>query len=168
VSKTSFTTIDSAQCVSRDPTAHFTNPLSHFHFSECRMLTRGSPRFLASAACIRLQPRMAPTSRTASSRLDQISKHLNSKPFLELNTPFSTERSARLEDERGNIRRKQPQEQKIAQQIEKAAPEAPKKMSKQPNHPALLIPGPIEFDDDVLSSMSHHRCAQPPCAHCAC
>lgn len=30
------------------------------------------------------------------------------------------------------------------------------KMSKQAQHPALLIPGPIEFDDEVLASMSHY------------
>ena len=30
-------------------------------------------------------------------------------------------------------------------------------MSSQPEHPTLLIPGPIEFDDAVLSSMSHYR-----------
>ncbi|ROT39358.1 alanine-glyoxylate aminotransferase [Sodiomyces alkalinus F11] len=29
-------------------------------------------------------------------------------------------------------------------------------MSKQPEHPTLLIPGPIEFDDDVLQSMSRY------------
>ncbi|GAB7348127.1 hypothetical protein MBLNU459_g6144t1 [Dothideomycetes sp. NU459] len=29
-------------------------------------------------------------------------------------------------------------------------------MSSQPPHPALLIPGPIEFDDEVLQSMSHY------------
>ncbi|OCK81727.1 PLP-dependent transferase [Lepidopterella palustris CBS 459.81] len=29
-------------------------------------------------------------------------------------------------------------------------------MSKQPPHPALLIPGPIEFDDAVLDAMSHY------------
>ncbi|KAI9711415.1 MAG: hypothetical protein M1812_007160 [Candelaria pacifica] len=29
-------------------------------------------------------------------------------------------------------------------------------MSKQPEHPALLIPGPIEFDDEVLQAMSHY------------
>ncbi|KAK9772296.1 hypothetical protein SCAR479_10996 [Seiridium cardinale] len=29
------------------------------------------------------------------------------------------------------------------------------KMSSQPEHPTLLIPGPIEFDDAVLQSMSH-------------
>merc|ERR1712144_143956 len=37
-----------------------------------------------------------------------------------------------------------------SQTSEKAA------MSNQPNHPALLIPGPIEFDDAVLQSMSHY------------
>ncbi|KAL8642637.1 MAG: hypothetical protein Q9228_000686 [Teloschistes exilis] len=29
-------------------------------------------------------------------------------------------------------------------------------MSNQPEHPTLLIPGPIEFDDEVLQSMSHY------------
>lgn len=29
-------------------------------------------------------------------------------------------------------------------------------MSNQPEHPTLLIPGPIEFDNEVLQSMSHH------------
>ncbi|OCL12940.1 PLP-dependent transferase [Glonium stellatum] len=29
-------------------------------------------------------------------------------------------------------------------------------MSNQPPHPALLIPGPIEFDDAVLQAMSHY------------
>ncbi|KAL3425822.1 alanine--glyoxylate aminotransferase [Phlyctema vagabunda] len=29
-------------------------------------------------------------------------------------------------------------------------------MSSQPSHPTLLIPGPIEFDDAVLQSMSHY------------
>lgn len=30
------------------------------------------------------------------------------------------------------------------------------KMSQQPQHPTLLIPGPIEYDDEVLHSMSHY------------
>lgn len=30
-------------------------------------------------------------------------------------------------------------------------------MSSQPPHATLLIPGPIEFDDAVLQSMSHYR-----------
>jgi alanine-glyoxylate transaminase/serine-glyoxylate transaminase/serine-pyruvate transaminase len=108
-------------------------------------------------------PRMAPTSRaSARSRIDQISKHLVSKPFLELNTPFSTERSSRFEDGEGKIKRPKPQEKKIEQpQVPKqeAKPVPPKKMSRsnQKPHPALLIPGPIEFDDAVLDSMSHYR-----------
>jgi len=73
-----------------------------------------------------------------------------------LNTPFSTERSARLEDERGNIRRTQSQEQRNQQPRNKVETQPPQKMSKQPAHPALLIPGPIEFDDAVLDSMSHY------------
>lgn len=32
-------------------------------------------------------------------------------------------------------------------------------MSSQPEHATLLIPGPIEFDDAVLNSMSHYRLA---------
>ena len=85
---------------------------------------------------------------------------MDSKPFLELNTPFSTERSARPEDGHGNVRRAQKppaQEKKIEQQVKEAVSEPPKKMSNQPKHPALLIPGPIEFDDEVLNSMSHFR-----------
>lgn len=98
-------------------------------------------------------------SSRASSRLSQISKHLDSKPFLELNTPFSTERGAHLEDEHGNrIIRKKPQEpKKPTPEVKKTEPQAPKKMSQQAAHPALLIPGPIEFDDAVLNSMSHYR-----------
>src|SRR3569833_303136 len=33
----------------------------------------------------------------------------------------------------------------------------PATMSSHPEHPTLLIPGPIEFDDAVLQSMSHYR-----------
>lgn len=122
------------------------------------MWTRGSSFLLASSVNSRLLPRMAPTSRSASSRLNQISKHIDSKPFLELNTPFSTERSSRLEDDRGNtLKRPKPQEKNIEQPVKKSEPAPPKKMSNQPPHPALLIPGPIEFDDEVLNSMSHYR-----------
>lgn len=102
---------------------------------------------------------MSSASR-ASSRLNLISRHLDSaKSFLELNTPFSTERSAHLEDAHGNrIKREKVNEvKKSIQEAKKITPEIPKKMSSQPEHPALLIPGPIEFDDAVLTSMSHYR-----------
>jgi alanine-glyoxylate transaminase/serine-glyoxylate transaminase/serine-pyruvate transaminase len=103
---------------------------------------------------------MASRTTRASSRLTQISKHLDSKPFFELNTPFSTERTSRPEDDSGRpLRTQKPREKKLEQQEKK--PEVPKKMSNQAPHPALLIPGPIEFDDEVLNSMSHYRCDEP-------
>jgi alanine-glyoxylate transaminase/serine-glyoxylate transaminase/serine-pyruvate transaminase len=101
------------------------------------------------------------TSRTsaAKSRLDLLSKHLNHKSPLQLNTPFSTERSSHLEDPNGNrIIRKQPVsiESQLVN-VNQPKPAAPRNMSTQAAHPALLIPGPIEFDDAVLQSMSHYR-----------
>ncbi|EMD62723.1 hypothetical protein COCSADRAFT_38594 [Bipolaris sorokiniana ND90Pr] len=103
----------------------------------------------------------------ATSRLNQVSKHLDPKPFLELNTPFATERTTRLEDEHGNrIISKKPEAKAQVKPVEpvkpevketkEATPKPPKIMSSQPPHPALLIPGPIEFDDAVLNSMSHY------------
>ncbi|RYN22811.1 hypothetical protein AA0113_g8948 [Alternaria arborescens] len=108
----------------------------------------------------------SPRSR-AGSRLKQISKHIDSKPFLELNTPFSTERTARIEDEQGNrilpdkvepakLKEAKQEFKREVEEVKKLAPEPPKNMSSQAPHPALLIPGPIEFDDAVLSSMSHY------------
>lgn len=39
-----------------------------------------------------------------------------------------------------------------------ASPAVPSyRMSSQAAHPTLLIPGPIEFDDEVLLSMAHPR-----------
>ncbi|KAL6171184.1 hypothetical protein ACJQWK_04122 [Exserohilum turcicum] len=110
----------------------------------------------------------------APARLTQISQHLEAKPFLELNTPFSSERITRLEDDHGSrilpkkiaeVRADVKQVQKEVREIraiqeshesKNKAPEPPAKMSSQAPHPALLIPGPIEFDDAVLNSMSHY------------
>lgn len=131
------------------------------HFSERRMFAAAPRRLLAWNIRRPRQFGMGSTSRAAaSSRLQQISKHLDPKPFLELNTPFSTERSSRLEDERGQPLRPQKQEQQktAPQKQAETPPQPPKKMSSnQAPHPALLIPGPIEFDDAVLNSMSHYR-----------
>lgn len=99
------------------------------------------------------------TSRaSANSRLNQLSKHLDSKPFLELNTPFSTERTGHLEDAQGNrIPRIKPQVIEKAETQQPKKEETPKMASSQAPHPALMIPGPIEFDDEVLKSMSFYR-----------
>lgn len=80
----------------------------------------------------------------ANERLSSIARHLDPRlPQLPINTPYSTERASAAEFS-------------ASKQI-KEENTATKKMSSQPEHPALLIPGPIEFDDDVLKSMSHYR-----------
>ncbi|OIW27509.1 PLP-dependent transferase [Coniochaeta ligniaria NRRL 30616] len=71
-----------------------------------------------------------------SSRLSLISRHLvDQQP---LNTPYTTERLPNTID---------------TSLLPKTTS---RKMSSQPEHPTLLIPGPIEFDDAVLHSMSHY------------
>jgi hypothetical protein len=106
---------------------------------------------------------------------------------VELNTPFSFERSAStttsnaaeiIADESRDILRKQienlrlrekesaekaeqlrakEEEDRLQEQQKQREKEKPINMSLQEPHPALLIPGPIEFEDAVLQSMSHYR-----------
>ena len=92
-----------------------------------------------------------PSNSSARNRLSLVSRHLDNRPQLALNTPYSTERSTTHEDFEHAERRGRSnlEEQQKTQ----------KKMSNQAPHPALLIPGPIEFDDGVLQAMSHYRCA---------
>ena len=89
-------------------------------------------------------------------RLSLISRHLGHRPALEINTPFSSERQASLEDDLPYTPLTRPPP-KPAESFSRS------KMSSQPEHPTLLIPGPIEFDDEVLQSMSHYRSAQLLC-----
>jgi len=124
--------------------------------------TLAAPRRLLGALNSRLYPACTPTFVTVApsrpvSRLNLFSRHLDPNPFLELNTPFTTERSAPLTDELGIIikAKKLPGPKKAPE------PNVPRKMSSQPAHPTLLIPGPIEFDDAVLQSMSHYRYVPP-------
>ncbi|KAL9045788.1 MAG: hypothetical protein Q9214_001232 [Letrouitia sp. 1 TL-2023] len=69
-------------------------------------------------------------------------------PPPEINTPFSTERLSGKEDDLpyAPFAKSQPTIARSANEHQ---------MSGQPEHPTLLIPGPIEFDDEVLQSMSH-------------
>ncbi|KAI6792239.1 PLP-dependent transferase [Hortaea werneckii] len=108
-------------------------------------------------------------------RLSLISRHFNSHAHVPLNTPFSIERqSSPSDDIEWEPLNKKPQEIKQLTQkrtfgTQTEAPPAeekkeeskeeaqkPANMSSQAPHPALLIPGPIEFDDAVLQSMSHY------------
>jgi len=90
-----------------------------------------------------------------------LQRHLDSSPF-ELNTPFSIERASEPEIDVNHIRPpfQQQQIRKISVAARKqmqAQKENPVKMSSQPPHPALMIPGPVELDDAVLQAMSHYR-----------
>lgn len=108
---------------------------------------------LPSLLCRRPLP--SSTLAPPRARLSLISRHLEQRPLLEINTPFSMERLSKEQDDIDYqpIERDPPKS---------TSPEAKNKMSKQPEHPALLIPGPIEFDDAVLQSMSHFRSAKVP------
>ena len=70
-------------------------------------------------------------------RLSLISRHL--APDYPINTPYAVERIPDTIDT------------SLLPKIQT------RKMSTQPPHATLLIPGPIEFDDAVLQSMSHYR-----------
>ncbi|KAB8611436.1 hypothetical protein FH972_025941 [Carpinus fangiana] len=84
------------------------------------------------------------STATAQLRLNSISRHLQSRPTLELNTPYSTERFTSHE------RESDPQAPTSARDRQSEA-----MSSSQAPHPTVLIPGPIEYDDAVLESMSH-------------
>ncbi len=105
---------------------------------------------LRSLLCRRPLPSLALAPPRA--RLSLISRHLENRPLLEINTPFSTERQSTGQDDVDYT--------PIQRYPPKSAPqeETKPKMSNQAEHPALLIPGPIEFDDAVLNSMGHFRC----------
>ncbi|KAK0634950.1 pyridoxal phosphate-dependent transferase [Bombardia bombarda] len=84
--------------------------------------------------------RAAPVNPPA--RLSLISRHL--APDYPINTPYTVER---LPDTIDTSLLPKTQTRKLSNSAN---------MSSQPEHPTLLIPGPIEFDDAVLNSMSHY------------
>jgi len=91
-------------------------------------------------------PRRTPPladSGNPPARLSLISRHL--APDYPINTPYTVER---LPDHIDTSFLPKTQTRKLSYSAN---------MSSQPAHPTLLIPGPIEFDDAVLQSMSHFR-----------
>lgn len=97
----------------------------------------------------RIYPAFFMVDKAPQERLSVISKHLESRPQIPITTPYSvggnSSRHPQIRISSSNL-----------QSLEKS------KMSNQPEHPALLIPGPIEFDDAVLQSMSHFRYVLEP------
>lgn len=86
--------------------------------------------------------------RADTRRLDLISRHLVNEGRI--NTASSVGRTSGLS------------ENTLLQQGHARRTSMSSKMSSQPAHPTLLIPGPIEFDDAVLQSMSHYRSVYSP------
>lgn len=106
--------------------------------------SRGSPA-LVSASTL---------ASRANPRLSLISRHLDGRlPLPALNTPFSTERSANLDQDYKPFTHSFSTTTTTTTTQQKSDTTA--KMSSQAPHSTLLIPGPIEFDDAVLQSMSH-------------
>ncbi|KAK5138259.1 hypothetical protein LTR08_003320 [Meristemomyces frigidus] len=121
---------------------------------------------LARRLLVRTPPHVAKLAPPRE-RLSLISRHLHSTSHVPLNTPFSTERASSPSDdiEWTPIQKNLQQHKRTfgtqtepppppPEQAEENIPTAA--MSNQAPHPALLIPGPIEFDDEVLQSMSHY------------
>lgn len=81
------------------------------------------------------------TTSAPASRLSLISRHLTQQ--YPVNTPYSVER---LPGTAFDSKLLSPSQKRQLST-----------MSTQPEHPALLIPGPIEFDDAVLQAMGHFR-----------
>lgn len=100
------------------------------------IVPQGFPSSTVKLACVRLSvrralegmPRKVAVDYPSSARISLVSRHLH---------PENSSLSSTLTSQN---------------QIRKSST-----MSCQPEHPTLLIPGPIEFDDAVLQSMSHYR-----------
>ncbi|KAK4101432.1 PLP-dependent transferase [Parathielavia hyrcaniae] len=86
-------------------------------------------------------PRQNPPADNHPARLSLISRHL--APVYPINTPYAVERLPDTIDT------------SLLPKTQSRSLSTSPKMSSQPAHPTLLIPGPIEFDDAVLQSMSH-------------
>ncbi|KAK7920392.1 alanine-glyoxylate aminotransferase [Apiospora marii] len=77
------------------------------------------------------------SSSSPSTRLSLISQHLSGGPPSAISNPARSRSISPI-------------------QTRRLSSASQRSMSSQPEHPTLLIPGPIEFDDDVLQSMSHY------------
>lgn len=87
---------------------------------------------------------MIPRGSSASRRLSLTANHLLSKAPSSSSSSSSSTAQARVQGPRHLS-------------TTTTAAQDPATMSSQPEHSTLLIPGPIEFDDAVLQSMSHYR-----------
>jgi hypothetical protein len=110
-----------------------------------------------------LHPPAFKLAQRSRPRLSLFAKHLALRPQFELNTPFSVERLTTVEPIPKIAQSYSTSTKTQTTQTTPPPPPPPQQvqpafnMSTQETHPTLLIPGPIEFEDDVLKSMSHFR-----------
>lgn len=130
--------------LSAQPLSTMASPRNTRHFSYA-VPDSGARRATSSPT------QSTPFPSTPQSRLSLISRHLQDPNTLQLNTPYSTERQASREEDFDAP----------ATQVEKESNKPAANMSAQEPHPTVLIPGPIEYDDEVLKSMSHYRYVPP-------
>lgn len=91
------------------------------------------------------------SSTSAKSRLSLISRHLQPASSIPLNTPYSAA-------ERATQAPAGPKQSIDGSSFSTQTPARTQTpMSSQAPHATVLIPGPIEYDDAVLQSMSHYR-----------
>lgn len=114
-----------------------------------------STRPTTAERALTLASRSSAGRGSANARLSLISRHFDQRlPLPELHTPFSSERQSLEADdvEYKPIDRPLP----AIAEPDLTTQQRSINMSSQASHNTLLIPGPIEFDDAVLQSMSHY------------
>ncbi|KAI6968059.1 hypothetical protein KC329_g14264, partial [Hortaea werneckii] len=172
-----FSLTSSIRVRSSRKTSYGIGPAVHHRNTRSRQSQSSLPNLAAPhLARLLLRPTpLLPFKLAPKERLSLISRHFNSHAHVPLNTPFSIERQSSPSDdiEREPLNKKPQEIKQLTQKrtfgTQTEAPPAeeqtdeskeetqkPANMSSQAPHPALLIPGPIEFDDAVLQSMSHY------------
>lgn len=133
------------RALSSPPSSHRIGLCSSSSLLKSELIAGSSPLHHSSS------PMSNYSSASATARLSTIARHLKSSSDLPLNTPYSSAQRA-IQAPAG------PQQSLDGSSFSTKTPTKPQNpMSSQAPHAAVLIPGPIEYDDAVLQSMSHYR-----------
>ncbi|EXJ77764.1 alanine-glyoxylate transaminase/(R)-3-amino-2-methylpropionate-pyruvate transaminase [Capronia epimyces CBS 606.96] len=147
------------------PARHLHRP---FHLAATATATTAqkspSPKTPSPTVTVPITVTLAPSrpyssSATATTRLSLISRHLqehHQSSYPPINTPYTAERDslpASTDDLPYTPLQRSPSPAHI--QKRQLSTSASARMSSQPPHPSLLIPGPIEISDEVSQSMGH-------------
>jgi hypothetical protein len=130
----------------------FSSLPAFFGAPHCLLRASSESRAISAAAHLHRHNRLPKMSQQAKDRLSVITRHLQTSSNLPLNTPYAVANRATQD----NIA--QPKQSIDSSSFSTKVPSKPQvPMSSQAPHAAVLIPGPIEYDDAVLQAMSHYR-----------